>query len=92
MALNIVFAWVMSLIVGEGLTAYVGSKTVNFATNDPTVTMLIMALLGVAYLFCAWKILKFLVAAYKQFGLSTALRTTMSLRRLTSILKCITND
>ena len=73
MALNIVFAWVMSLIVGEGLTAYVGSKTVNFATNDPTVTMLIMALLGVAYLFCAWKILKFLVAAYKQFGLSTAL-------------------
>lgn len=73
MALNIAFAWVMSLIVGEGLTAYVGSKTVNFATNDPTITMLIMALLGVAYLFCAWKILKFLIAAYKQFGMGTAL-------------------
>lgn len=73
MALNIAFSWVMSLIVGEGLTAYVGSKTVNFATNDPTITMLIMALLGVAYLFCAWKILKFLIAAYKQFGMGTAL-------------------
>lgn len=73
MALNIAFAWVMSLIVGEGLTAYVGSKTVNFATNDPTITMLIMALLGVVYLFCAWKILKFLIAAYKQFGMGTAL-------------------
>lgn len=73
MALNIGFAWVMSLIVGEGLTAYVGSKGVNFATNDPTITMLIMALLGIAYLFCAWKILKFLIAAYKQFGMGTAL-------------------
>lgn len=73
MALNIVFSWVMSLLVGEGLTAYVGSKSVNFATNDPTITMLLMALLGVAYVFFCWKILKFLISAYKQFGLSTAL-------------------
>lgn len=73
MALNIGFSWVMSLIVGEGLTAYVGSKGVNFATNDPTITMLIMAFLGMAYLFFAWKILKFLIQAYKNFGMGTAL-------------------
>jgi hypothetical protein len=73
MALNIGFAWLTSFIVGEGLTAYVGSKSVNFATNDPTVTLLLIALLGGAYLFCAWKILKFLVEAYRQFGVSTAL-------------------
>lgn len=73
MVLNIAFAWLTSLIVGEGLTAYVGSKTINFATNDPTITMFIMCLLGVAYLYFSIKILKFLIEAYKQFGLTTAL-------------------
>ena len=73
MALNIAFSWGMSLIVGEGLTAYVGSKGVNFATNDPTITMLIMAIVGCVYVFCGFKILKFLWSAYKQFGMSTAL-------------------
>ena len=73
MALNIGFAWVMSFVVGEGLTSYVGSKGINFATNDPTITILIMSLLGVVYCFCAFKILKFLVSAYKKFGMSTAL-------------------
>ena len=73
MALNIAFSWAMSLVVGEGLTAYVGSKGINFATNDPTITMLIMAAMGCVYVFCAFKILKFLWSAYKQFGMSTAL-------------------
>lgn len=73
MLLNIVFAWGMSLIVGEGLTAYVGSKTVNFATNDPTVTMLLMGLMGVAYLFFAWKIVKMIIDAYRKFGMTTVL-------------------
>ena len=73
MFLNIGFAWVMSFVVGEGLTSYVGSKGINFATNDPTITILIMSLLGVVYCFCAFKILKFLVSAYKKFGMSTAL-------------------
>ena len=73
MALNIAFSWLMSLVVGEGLTAYVGSKTVNFVTNDPTITMLIMAFLGIVYLFCAFKIIKFIIEAYKKFGVSTAL-------------------
>lgn len=73
MALNIAFSWLMSLVVGEGLTAYVGSKTVNFVTNDPTITMLIMAFLGIVYLFCAFKIIKLIIEAYKKFGVSTAL-------------------
>lgn len=73
MVLNIAFSWAMSLVVGEGLTAYVGSKGINFATNDPTITMLIMAAMGCVYVFCAFKILKFLWSAYKQFGMSTAL-------------------
>lgn len=75
MTLNVIFAWVMSLIIGEGLTAYVGSKTVNFATNDPTMTMILMAALGIGYVVFAVKILKMIIAAYKEFGLSTVLST-----------------
>lgn len=73
MALNIAFAVVMSFIIGEGLTTYVGSKTINFATNDPTITMLMMAGLGVVYTFFAWKILGILIESYKKFGMGTAL-------------------
>ena len=70
-ALNIIFAFCMSLVVGEGLTAYVGSKSLNLATNDPTTTLFIMALFGIAYVFVAWKIMKMVIDAYKQFGLSS---------------------
>ena len=75
LVLNVVFAYVMSFIVGEGLTAYVGSKGINFATNDPTITLLVMSLLSMAYLVCAWKVIKLLIDAYKKFGMSTALAT-----------------
>lgn len=75
MILNIGFAWVMSFIVGEGLTAYVGSKSINFTTNDPTITMLIMAFLGLCYAFCSFRILKTLVSTYRKYGMSTALAT-----------------
>ena len=73
LVLNVAFAYVMSFIVGEGLTTYVGSKGINFATNDPTITLLVMSLLSMAYLVCAWKVLKFLIDAYKKFGMSTAI-------------------
>lgn len=74
-ALNVIFSFCMSLVVGEGLTAYVGSKSVNLATNDPTTTLFIMALFGVAYVFVAFKILKMIIEAYKQFGLSSVIST-----------------
>ena len=75
MALNIGFSFAMSLVVGEGLTSYVGSKTVVLATNDPSITMLVMALMGIVYVFFAWKIMKLLIEAYKKFGMSSALAT-----------------
>lgn len=76
MFLNILFAYGTSMVVGEGLTAYVGSKNINFATNDPTITMALMAILGVAYLFVAWKILKLLIEAYKEFGMASFITAT----------------
>lgn len=75
MLLNIIFSWVMSFVVGEGLTTYVGSKGVNFATNDPTMTMLVIAALGIIYTIFAFKILKMLVKAYKKFGMTSVFAT-----------------
>lgn len=75
MALNMVFALCMSFIVGEGLTAYVGNKGMNFVTNDPTITIFMMCLGGVAYVFVGIKIIKFLFEAYKKFGMSTFFAT-----------------
>lgn len=75
MALNMVFALCMSFIVGEGLTAYVGNKGMNFVTNDPTITIFMMSLGGFAYVFVGYKIIKFLFEAYKKFGMSTFFAT-----------------
>ena len=74
-ALNIGFSYATSFVVGEGLTAYVGSKSMNFSTNDPSMTMLLMIGMGVVYLFFAWKIMKLIIQAYKKFGMSTMLAT-----------------
>ena len=74
-ALNIGFSYATSFVVGEGLTAYVGSKSMNFSTNDPSMTMLLMIGMGVVYLFFAWKIMKLIIQAYKKFGMSTLLAT-----------------
>ena len=73
MVLNIGFSWVISLVVGEGLTSYVGSKSINLSTNDPTITMLLMSITGIVYLFFCWKIMKMLFQSYKKYGMSTAL-------------------
>ena len=75
MLLNMGFALCMSFIVGEGLTAYVGSKGMNFVTNDPTITIFMMGIGGVAYVFIGCKIIKLLFEAYKKFGMSTVFAT-----------------
>lgn len=71
--LNIAFAFLFSLLVGEGLTAYVGSEGVNIATNDPTVTIVLMLFLSLLYSFFMFLILIKIYKSYKQYGMSTIL-------------------
>ena len=75
LGINILFSWCLSLVVGEGLTAYVGGKNLNIVTNDPTITILLISLMGVAYIYGCYRIIKMLIEAYKQYGLSSVLAT-----------------
>lgn len=47
---TIVFAWVVSLFVGTGLTSYVGSSSVAVVTNDPSITFLLLCLVNIVYI------------------------------------------
>lgn len=72
---NVGFAWLMSFVVGEGLTAYVGSKTAVAATNDPTITMLIMALLSILYCVALVAIFLNVWKGMKSYGLGSIFAT-----------------
>lgn len=67
---NIVFAWLVSLLVGEGLTSYVGSKGVSITTNDPTITIGILIIMSVCYVIVMWKTLTLLFKSLKSYGLA----------------------
>lgn len=70
MGTNITFAFLVSLLVGNGLTAYVGDKGVSVATNDPTVTIALLILVSVLYIMALFKIIKVLIANYRAHGLT----------------------
>lgn len=67
------FAWGISLFVGTGLTAYVGSSSISIATNDPTITFLLILLVNVVYIVLMVKIFLFLFKTVKQEIKGTAL-------------------
>lgn len=67
--LNIGFAFLTSCVVGEGLTAYVGSKSINIATNDPTITICLMIVLESIYFILSFKIIKTLLLNFKEYGI-----------------------
>lgn len=72
---NIIFAFSISLFMGEGLTGYVGGRLPTAGVTDPTITMLLMAILDIIYLYVQFKIIKLLVVSFKSFGNSTLFGT-----------------
>ncbi len=68
---NVIFAFVVSLLVGEGLTSYVGSKGIAITTNDPTITIGIMIIINAIYCIALFKIVKILFNNCKSFGITT---------------------
>lgn len=66
---NICFAYVVSIFLGEGMTGYVGSKNLSLATNDPTITILLLVIVGCVYTYCMCKLLGVLLKSFKSYGL-----------------------
>lgn len=87
-----IFAFVISLFMGEGLTSYVGGRTPNLGLTDPTTTLGLMALVSCVYLVALFFILKMLFTSLKVNLKVTAL---MSLGLLASmggqVMKTATN-
>ena len=61
----VTFSFIVSLFVGEGLTYYVGGSGLSLATNDPTITIVMLIVVDVVFIICLIKILKGVFKAYK---------------------------
>ncbi len=68
MLATIVFAFVVSLVIGDGLTAYVGSQNISIVTNDPTITILLLVVMGFIYILALVKIIKIMFDTYKKYA------------------------
>lgn len=73
-----IFAFVISLFMGEGQTAYVGGRVPSLGLTDPTIMMSLMLLVDVVYLYVLWRIIKLLLDSFK-VHLSTTFASSWAL-------------
>lgn len=59
------FAFVISLFMGDGLSAYVGSQTPSLGISDPTIMIILMVIVDGVYIFLLWKIIKMLFTSLR---------------------------
>lgn len=57
---------VVALFVGEGYTSVVGSRGVTVTTGDPTITILLLALINCIFLYCMYMCIKMLLKSFKE--------------------------
>lgn len=57
---------IVALFVGEGYTAVVGARGVTVTTGDPTITILLLALINCIFLYCMYMCIKMLLKSFKE--------------------------
>ncbi len=65
MVASTIFAFVISLFMGEGQTAYVGGRVPSLGLTDPTIMMSLMLIVDGVYLYVLWRIVKLLLDSFK---------------------------
>ncbi|MNL91307.1 hypothetical protein D3C81_10390 [compost metagenome] len=65
---TVIFALVVSLCMGDGLTSYVGGRLPSFGMTDPTITLLILIIFGLIYVYCLIRIALLLLKGIKLYG------------------------
>ncbi len=73
MGSTIGFAWGVSLFMGEGLTGYVGGRTPSLGLTDPSITLLLIIILDIVYVFILWKLMMMLFKGLKQHMITSVL-------------------
>lgn len=66
------FAWGISMLIGEGLTGYVGGRTPSLNMTDPTITIVLLIVMSLVYMFILWKLIVLLFKSLKMYSVGTA--------------------
>lgn len=67
---SIIFAWLIGVFMGDGLETYVGSQSATLSITDPTITMVLLCIADLVYIFILYKICKMLFDSLKSYGTS----------------------
>ena len=71
MTASVAFAYAVSFLMGDGLTSYVGSDSLSIATNDPTITILMLIVINVIYVIVLLELIKMMFKSFKSYGLAS---------------------
>lgn len=70
---NIVFAYSIGVFMGDGLSDYVGSQGTSMYITDPTITMVLLILADLVFIYVLFKVLKMLFDGLKNYFTQLAL-------------------
>lgn len=62
------YSLIISVFVGDGVSDLVGSRGISIATNDPTITTLLLLLANTLLIYVLYKILRLVAGQIKLFG------------------------
>lgn len=74
-AVSVGFAYLVSLFMGEGLTGYVGGRTPSLGVTDPSIMLLLMAIVDLVYIWLLWRLIKILFNSLKVHLIKTVFAT-----------------
>lgn len=73
---SIVFAYVVGMFVGDGLSGYVGAKIASVNITDPTVLMVALLMVTLVYMYVLYKVVVMMWSSIKQLGTGVLGSTT----------------
>jgi len=65
---SIIFSYVVGMFVGDGLSGYVGAKITSVNITDPTVLMVALLIVSLAYIYVLFKVVKEMFNSIKGLG------------------------
>ncbi len=78
--LSVAYAGIIAVLMGDGLTTYVGSRSGTIVTNSPTQALLVLIIVDVVLIVSYWKIIASMCKEIIKYG-------KMNLKHVTDVLK-----
>lgn len=91
--LSVAYAGIIAVLMGDGLTTYVGSRSGTIVTNSPTQALLLLIIVDVVLIVSYWKIIAGMCKEIIKYGKMNLKQVTDVLRSgVPQLLKKITNS